>query len=469
MDVGARFPLPGEPTVIPAVPTVPSSPGASPGAALSQVEAANKLEVVPPVVFAPIPNSRATAQAAMLLENSNIAPELTMLYQEPRTEIRDEIAPLVHGVVRLINETTIKPVTVTNSKELVQAAVQNEKVSTITANRLLQDLDSTIALREQPKILKDVERLAHDMAKITLAMLELPCEFYLEHASSDVQSLAAKLKPCITEQGTKYENAERQLLNKAEVFVVVSLMKLSLSPNGAEFVKSLNDTLSKNDHQIDLQIRKRVGPSSLLAFHARSQLACIVINQKPPEIIKYSDDKVAQEIGQARNRNSGYFSPNVGSSSLLGFPVWPKNSIDTMTDEGRHAMEELLHSMTAEEAFGRIVLGGISFAKDAQMFYTPAHIEVSHELIHVLNNSLGVNAQNVEMTSRNRNIWKDAEERVAIAGCQGVGHSENSLGEDYKLKQRYGHAGLPISAFSNQELLDKTARELSGLDDVHNE
>lgn len=457
MDVGARFPLPGEPTVTPELYPARALTSTTP----LQVDNPNSLEVVPPVEQLPVPTSRATAQAARLLANSNITLNLD--------QAGTNIAPALQNVVRLINQTTINPVKATNSQELIQAAVMNEKLSTLTANKILRCLVSTVPLSQQPKPLKDAERLANDMGQITLALLELPCEFYLEHASNDVQSLAAKLTPCIMERGTKYENAERQLLNKAETFVIVSLMKVSLSPNGAEFVKTLNDTLTKNGHKIELQIRKKVNPSSLLAYYELPQLACIVKSKNPPDVIKYSADKVAQEIGGGRRRNSAYFSPNQGCSSRLGFPVWPKNKIDTLTDEGRLAMEELLHSMTAEEAFGRIVSGGFSFTKDAQMFYTPAHIEVSHELIHVWNNSLGVNTENVEMSERTKRMWSNEEERTTITGCHEAGHSENSLGADYKLEERYGHAGLPISELSNPEILSKTPGELSGLHDLHDE
>lgn len=465
MDVGAKSPLHGEQTV-----ELDLTPARSERSDASlQVATTSRPEVVPPVSVAPVTAARAVAQAARQLDITHTIHErgelmgIDMIHLgHPRSELRGEFAPLVHGVVVLLNETNITPTNPTNSKELVQAAIENEKLTTKTVNTLLGFLDNRVPLCEQRGQLRDVQRLTHQMGQITLSMLELPREFYLEHASSDVQALAAKLTPRVMQQGTKYEHAERQLLNKTEVFIIVSLMKLSQSPKGEPFIRELNNTLSQNGHIIAFQILKKTTASSLLAFSLGPQ-AYIVKNTQPPEVIKYNPQRVAQEIGLARSGNSGYFSPNAGSSSLFGIPVWPKIEIDPSTDEGHQVMEDLLHLVTTEEALGRLVTGSFSFTKDAQMFYTPAHIEVSHELIHVRNNSLGVNTTNVEITDLSRRVWKDEEERTTITGCHGVPHSENSLGEDYKLPERHGHAGLPVSSLSDEKILSKAPKELSGL------
>lgn len=428
--------------------------------AFSQVEASNRLEVVPPVEFAPLANSRQAAVAARELDSTRAQTlELFPLSREDVAPQKKEVAP---GVLQLINATSICTLgRVTNSEELLQAAMANEKVTTKTVNRLLKDLPTNEALRNHGNILRDVKTLIHQNGQITVGMLELPCEFYLEHASSEVQSLAARLKPCIWECGTKFEAAELALLSKAKVFVVVSLMKLSLSPKGLEFVRELATILSKNDHAIEFQIMKKSYPSSLLAYSSRSHMAAIVKKLTPPE--SFGAEDLSREIGGARVGNSQYFGPNKGCSSCLGFPVWPKTEIDLNTIEGEKVMQELLHAMSPEEAIERIALGGFSFTRGAQIFYTPAHIEVGHEFLHVMSNSLGVNAANVECSDASRSVWKDEEEKTTISGCPGVRHSENSLGSDYELPERYGHSGLTVVNLSDEKILLKTLNGLSGL------
>jgi hypothetical protein len=149
-------------------------------------------------------------------------------------------------------------------------------------------------------------------------------------------------------------------------------------------------------------------------------------------------------------------TPGVGAGSDMGAPVW----LDT-EPLAPELLAATFKRQTVDEALSKILMGSISFTRDRSPFFTPARVELLHELIHVLHNAQGINREKVKgLTEQEAYAYHDAEEYWTTAG---PGITENAFNETLGLPDRYGHGGLPLPDLRPTSPFAKsTFQELAG-------
>jgi hypothetical protein len=139
----------------------------------------------------------------------------------------------------------------------------------------------------------------------------------------------------------------------------------------------------------------------------------------------------------------------------LAFPTWSNTGLRDLRDTWR--------SKTTNQALGDTLSGNFSFDNQSRMFYTPVHVEIAHELIHVLHNSRGMNTPELKLHSRSDFVlWHNFEEYMTITGGS---FSENAIGAGFGLPERHGHSGMAFSSLEdrNPAIMSKTPRQIGGI------
>jgi len=206
-------------------------------------------------------------------------------------------------------------------------------------------------------------------------------------------------------------------------YIVLSLWVAARSEPGRKLVTGL----ARNNASLSLRIIYKGGPTSLLAFAAGTGAFAKATGPVP-------------DSADTTTRLSAV-TPGGGAGSDMGAPVW--------TDTGPSAPELLgatFKRQTVEVALGKILMGSLSFTRDRSPFFTPARLELLHELIHVLHNAEGINREKVPgLTKEEYNAWHNPEEYWTTAG---PGVNENDFNETIGAPDRYGHGGLPLSGLA---------------------
>lgn len=189
----------------------------------------------------------------------------------------------------------------------------------------------------------------------------------------------------------------------------------------------------------------------LLAGLAASPKAAIIIDLRhklnPSSLLAYGPDKSNSQYAQPTAPLTGDVpmrDRGLGSHSYLGAPVWLDGNVGSL-EAGQLLFEKYLPMDLAHE---RILLGSLSFGESKYAFFSPLRIELMHELLHVLHNAQGTNRAAVALTGGlNPMLWTNGEEYATIAGGD---LTENALGAEIGLPDRYGHSGLSLDLLSSK-------------------
>ncbi|MFI5495732.1 hypothetical protein [Actinoplanes sp. NPDC051859] len=187
----------------------------------------------------------------------------------------------------------------------------------------------------------------------------------------------------------------------------------------------------------------------LLAGLAASPKAAIIIDLRhklnPSSLLAYGPDGSDSQYAKPAAPLTGDIPASTrgaGSRSYLGAPVWLDGEIDS-TEAGSQLFKKYL---SVDRAHERILLGSLSFGEGKFAFFSPLRIELMHELLHVLHNAQGTNRAAVKLTGGlTTALWTNGEEYATIAGGD---LTENALGAEIGLPDRYGHSGLSLDFLS---------------------
>jgi len=250
---------------------------------------------------------------------------------------------------------------------------------------------------------------------------------------SDLGAVAGRIT--IDEAAAKANKDVRDFLLGVRGFVLLSLWVASRSPVGAQLVTDL----AQSNAAIMIRIFYKEEPASLLAFVAG------------PGAYAKSAPRTGEDI---RGRTEPITNSS-GAPSQLGAPVW-------LTEQSAGELEAASFKyQTADQALAKILTGSISFTRDRAPFYTPARIELLHELIHVLHNARGSNREKVmTLTEDEQRAFKDAEEYWTVAGGT---ISENAFNAVIGAPERWGHSGLMLTSLDpSSKEAGHSLRELAG-------
>jgi hypothetical protein len=336
---------------------------------------------------------------------------------------------------------------------VITRALAAEKTLTDEINERLAHLNKDLPLSEQEAILRKVSKRVNRLKEINVTLTELPRDFYLYSASDDIKTIAEKqiIKTHQPKNGSIHSQAEMAFLERADISVIVSMMKIERSELGREFIHEFAQSLTEKDHTLNIEAIMKREPSSLLAnIYGPPMDAMIGIH--PDADLPKDLRLLAHEVN---NVDSQLLIRKAGTSSSLTFPIWSSTGLRDPSDAWR--------SKTTNEALGGVLSGNFSFDNQSRMFYTPVHIEIAHELIHALHNSRGMSARELGLHSRSDLVlWDNFEEYVAITSGR---FSENAFGADFGLPMRYGHTGMAFASLANRnpEYMSRTPRQIEGI------
>jgi hypothetical protein len=246
--------------------------------------------------------------------------------------------------------------------------------------------------------------------------------------AQDVKAALERVIPRITISGEYDHKGVADFLATVKDFLVLSLWVSSRGNAGRQLLSNL---AAEPQAKVTIGIRYKRGPSSLLAYVPPNTVTAHGKPQSVPQMNPFLDlfDK------------SKPLDKGAGSPTDLGAPVWLPASSGTDALEAAPVL--FTDYLTVEAALKRILLGGASFGRGRQVFYTPVRIELMHELIHVLHNARGANREIVSLPAEDKNVWTNAEEFWAIAGGK---INENLFNAEVGLPQRHGHSGIALAS-----------------------
>jgi hypothetical protein len=210
-------------------------------------------------------------------------------------------------------------------------------------------------------------------------------------------------------------------LQEVDGFVIVSLLLGTRAPIGQRLVTKL----AQAHAALSLRIVYKESPSSLLAFAGGGGAFC---------------GAGAASVLPGLRERAKPIAKGAGGPSQMGAPVW--------FDDGKSSAGELqaasFGKQSVDEALSKILMGSVSFTRDRVPFFTPARVEILHELIHVLHNARGSNREAVKgaLNDAETGAWHNAEEYWTIAGGN---ITENEFNATIGAPDRHGHGGLPLS------------------------
>lgn len=228
----------------------------------------------------------------------------------------------------------------------------------------------------------------------------------------------------ITHQQLNGKNEKKALdfVTQVEDFVVLSLVLATRAEVGSGLVTQLAAAHAR----LAVRVVYKEEASSLLAYAGGGQAFCKVGNIS---------------LGPNANLRGRVapITPNTGAPSEMGAPVW----FDSEERSAGMLQADSFKHQGVETALAKILLGSISFTVDRTPFFTPARIEILHELIHVLHNARGTNREAIRgLTREESDAWHNSEEYWTIAGGS---PSENAFNATIGAPDRYGHGGLTLS------------------------
>lgn len=231
------------------------------------------------------------------------------------------------------------------------------------------------------------------------------------------------------------ENAT-QFMRELKCMVLSTLLKVSRSEKGRDFIHQLAENLS-GEKKLYIRLTLTSDKTAGVAVDPTDEGWSVKV-----------DKEVVDKHAPLENRASKGVNPSKGASSALILPlvVSPKqmqkvaagdiNSIFRFNDFVQNQMRLLMQ-------------GGLAFDSEG-VNYSPFQIQLLHELIHVLHNAQGNNSRAIPLSPEEKKNWTSYEEYMTI---EGGAISEADFVVDYGARPRHAHA-----AASTQILFDAKVR-----------
>jgi len=278
----------------------------------------------------------------------------------------------------------------------------------------------TVKIADQEDRSRSIAAQARVLFEVYQAVLRDPAA--AKHVAAPVGDLATVAGRMVVDStAASADKSVRMFLDGVRGFVLLSLWVSGRSGVGAQLITAL----AQANAAITIRIFYRSDSASLLAFPAGTGPYAKAGTINPTDDIR----------GRTKPVTKG-----TGAPSDLGAPVW-------LTGAPKTAGELLAASFkyqSVDEALAKILIGSISFTAHRAPFFTPARIELMHELIHVLHNARGSNREKVNTLKEDEvAAFKDAEEYWTIVGGT---INENALNATIGAPDRWGHNGLTLAA-----------------------
>jgi len=327
-------------------------------------------------------------------------------------------------------------------KNLFQISLIIEKSITLNIMEVLKKIDGSKSFSKQLNIIDSVKDKINILKTMNINMSSIPIEFYFNQMSEPVKLIINCIKPIYNEKiSQKSMKKEQEFLTKTKTFIAISIIKMDFYTQTKKFNAALSKSLINKNHKIDLIRFKKICFSSLLANY-KNEESLLIVNKKGKS--KKINLKATSKLINKNDLN--FFKPNKGSSSEFAAPIWPD---DLKKDPD---LENVLLLKSTKKAMGDIMSGSFALTEKGLIFYTPAYLDVAHELIHIFNNSQGKNALLVEIRNKKAlATWTDCEEFMTIEGGT---FSENIFAAELGLPKRATHLGVSFTEFFQKKWLE---------------
>lgn len=363
---------------------------------------------------------------------------------DPQMKILDEVyKSLISAGLKISKNDMKDPIKIINS-------VYKLELKLLWKINILLITVSKKGSKKRVACLNEALKLIKDIKDINITLLRMPYHHVLKRANSEIREIAKTFHQAkVNIQLTK---TPRELIEKCEKFIIISLIKLDFLKSGKSFIRSLKSIIYLKGHHIDVKCLYLGGVNSLrigFSGNPRDGFLKRIQNLGGESASFIPIETLSKELFKT-------YVPGKGASSSLQFcvPLKEDTSPIEYADTLSRNPEEL------ELVIGSMISGNFSFTKDLRLIYTPAFIEIAHELVHALHSSLGVNAGEVEasLLREDKDIWTSPEEYRAIEGIP----SENFFAEEINLPKRFSHIGIqyPLVIEKGLVIIDDQIKDL---------
>jgi hypothetical protein len=319
-------------------------------------------------------------------------------------------------------------------------------------NRLVNDLDINVPLKDQHNKLKTMNIYFNFLKEYNITMAS-SCDYFLkEDTSGKYQAIKSILDHLETDKQQLSANEvagknaidlfhssinEEEFLINIKRFFLLSLVKSCSTEKGAEIIDKLAQVLDSKAFSLTIQTNYSLTQASLVAIPTRKGAYC-----------RLQDENLHATEIPMQSLADYPIVKDEGAPSAFKAPVRAKDDEAYEQNYGIFFKDmDLVYS-----ALNHSIIGSFSFDAQGTPFFTPAHIEVMHENLHVIDNAEG---ENRAFINPNDETWDNAAEYWAIAGGP---LTENQLNSAYELPDRYGHHGIPIQVFLDYSQSDVTLK-----------
>jgi hypothetical protein len=303
----------------------------------------------------------------------------------------------------------------------------SDKLATLAKlNKSLNDVN--LCLANNAQMIIDTASNKNPKNKVWTQLKAIAQNIEIDHSMVDITILKDE------EAKSNIESISRTSCSLA----LVCLMKEGFSTNGANFIKELSLSLSKDKPLKIMPIFTTI--SGGMAVSVSSTDAYATVSDKKSNK-KQSFDKLGKLA-----------KPSKGSGSVLTVPV--VISVDDYDNLPKFLKKDGIVEQVLSQSMG----GDLAFGKKTISFL-PFQLEFFHELIHVLHNANGNNVRNLPIPEDKQSKWSTYEEYVTIKDGK---YTEAQFAPSYGAMPREHHGAVPSEELFNASIR-KSSETLSNM------
>lgn len=217
----------------------------------------------------------------------------------------------------------------------------------------------------------------------------------------------------------------RDILRNGKNLILMNLIKCRNNPQGMALIHQLSTHLNEQN-KLYVNLKFSVYADGLAIEPASPNAFAVDDQSKIHSISEFAPEKMVN---------------NSGSASVFILPVPSDDNYD---------INNILADGNSVRRIMRQMMRGNFYFQGQRTQYTPFQVVLTHELIHVLHNSQGINARVIIIRQEEQKNWSNLEEYLTI---DGGAINENQFIGEYGGGPRKSHM-----AFSSETLFEKSNR-----------
>ena len=320
--------------------------------------------------------------------------------------------------------------------DLFKQQLKGVDITPAEAEKSIQKMRTSNAgsLKQSVRLIQSLGQINKICADVVPTILEsLP-------DADPVKFIASKIgissHPFFADAGESVKVVENVFLEQVRNRLVLSLLQVGDTAIGRDFLMDFKAVMEQFPVMLTANGNFILLQASISDYQGGSLKAAA---------IRSSDADVKMETSATFPEYFTSHNSSAGSISQFFVPLWP------VANQSVYDLPNYFCMYTVDSLLDRAMLGSFSVDKDLRLFYSPLHMDVVHEFIHIFHNLRGENLENVIFNTGNpekdlslRAIWHNPEEFWTISAVDGARFAENKFLGETTVLQRFGHLGMAL-------------------------